>query len=175
MANQERSAHVSNTEHNAHWRGARPLFWSWRLRVNGLERTGNHPAFTAAGCDLRRSQGRIGAPGMVWPCGTSAAPIARLARIARSIPSRAGPKDPAIRIEQRDVSIPVLRANAELLCRLAPALTLALARGPSMSRSMSKSKKGGPLLQESGITDPGHSIGIRAPIRVQWWLVHAHQ
>ena len=108
MANQERSAHVSNTEHNAHWRGARPLFWSWRLRVNGLERTGNHPAFTAAGCDLRRSQGRIGAPGMVWPCGTSAAPIARLARLARSIPSGGGAKDPAIRIRQRDVPIPVL-------------------------------------------------------------------
>ena len=36
---------------------------------------------------------------------------------------------------------------------------------------MSKNKKGIPLLQESGITDPGHSIGIRAPIRVQWWLV----
>jgi hypothetical protein len=26
MANQERSAHVSYTKHNAHWRGGRPLF-----------------------------------------------------------------------------------------------------------------------------------------------------
>ena len=47
-------------------------------------------------------------PALVWSYSELAATAARLARVTRSIPSRAESKDAAIRQRQRDFSIPIL-------------------------------------------------------------------
>src|SRR6266542_918062 len=108
MADQEWPAHVPDTKRNGDRRGPRAPFSDRWLRINGLQGPGNYAAFAAAGRDLRGSQRRIGPSGMGRACSTSAAPGPRLAWIARPIPSGVGPKDPPIRIRQRDLRIPVL-------------------------------------------------------------------
>ena len=148
MADQNRPAHVSITEENADWRCDRPLFKNGQFRINSLERTGNNAAISPTGCCVCGSQRSVRPPGLVWSRSKSAAAVARLAGAARSIHSSAQSKSGAIRRRQRDVSVPVLRADRQLLSVLLLLLLLMLLLlllfltiEGSTTRSASKSKR----------------------------------
>ena len=69
---------------------------------------GNNLVVYPAGRHLCRSQRSICPPGLVWSCSASSVTAARLARVARSICSRARSENAAVRQRQRDILISVL-------------------------------------------------------------------
>src|SRR5262249_19619071 len=96
VADQSRSAQVSYAEDDADRRGGRALFKSGRFLVNRVKRSWNKVVVFSTGYGLLRIQSNLRGATLVWSYSTGAAAAARLARVARSIPSRAEPKNTAI-------------------------------------------------------------------------------